>query len=717
MKKLTFLIGIFLGGALILQLGGTFSPPLAHAVNPQVSGFAWSSTIGWICFYDATSCSTANITVDASNNLTGYAWSSNVGWIQFGGLAGFPSGSGTTASNAKISSGQVVGWAKVVNAGTSINVSHNDVFSDPGVPASFVVPAGVTSITVKIWGAGGGGGGSGSASVGGDGAGGGYVGGTITVTPGETLTVTAGDGGNAGVAATATAFGGTGGNPGGGNGGKSRGGSGDRSGTGGGGGGYSSLYRASTPLMIAAGGGGGGGGEDSAGVIGSDAGPGGGVSGIAGTNAGSAGAGQGGTSSAGGAAGTPGTVGQAGSSLNGGNAADNSASLLRGAGGGGGAGYYGGGSGAGSTSGSSAGAGGGGGSSYIAAGITGTSNMGGSGATAGNYSDPSNTGQWGAGGLGGILTSSHGGGTITGGDYGNGGVVIISYNTTENSGWDGWISFKGTNYTTTVTGADLSGYAWGGDIVGWISFNCSNTSTCGTSNYKTSILNYLPVVTVVANGNAAEPSPVVTNTYTITRTGSTAASMDVNFSVSGAAARNTDYSLSGNGVAVPSGTTVTIPAGSASTNITLTPIDDPTVEGNEIATLALAANAAVYTVGSPSSADMTIIDNDCASGFTWNGTSCVVSNPAITSFTASPTRVRPNTSTTLSWNISNFSAGLCSITSSPSGLLSPYPYSISAASGNAITSPITQTTEFKLNCGSGVYQTRTVTIIPTIQEI
>src|SRR5262249_24416833 len=65
----------------------------------------------------------------------------------------------------------------------------------------------------------------------------------------------------------------------------------------------------------------------------------------------------------------------------------------------------------------------------------------------------------------------------------------------------------------------------------------------------------------------------------------------------------TDYtSLSGS---------LTIPAGAASATITVTPIDDSAVEGNETVILTVSAYAA-YTVGSPSSATVTIADNDQA---------------------------------------------------------------------------------------------------------
>lgn len=62
-------------------------------------------------------------------------------------------------------------------------------------------------------------------------------------------------------------------------------------------------------------------------------------------------------------------------------------------------------------------------------------------------------------------------------------------------GWDGWIKFD-TGRTNPVridlaTG-DFHGYAWGSDVVGWISFNCveggSNAGNfCGSSPYKVTI--------------------------------------------------------------------------------------------------------------------------------------------------------------------------------------------------------------------------------------
>jgi len=91
-------------------------PQPAASQTSTITGYAWSDTIGWISLNcsDPGTCGTSNygLSIDGSNNITGYAWSENIGWIQFGGLAGFPSGSGTTAVNAHVTGSSVTGWAR-----------------------------------------------------------------------------------------------------------------------------------------------------------------------------------------------------------------------------------------------------------------------------------------------------------------------------------------------------------------------------------------------------------------------------------------------------------------------------------------------------------------------------------------------------------------------------------------------------------------------------
>lgn len=73
--------------------------------------------------------------------------------------------------------------------------------------------------------------------------------------------------------------------------------------------------------------------------------------------------------------------------------------------------------------------------------------------------------------------------------------------TTTSDGWDGWIKMRGTlDSSSTEYGVDINAtspikefdsWAWGGDddstnsaVVGWLSFNCTDTDSCATSDYK-----------------------------------------------------------------------------------------------------------------------------------------------------------------------------------------------------------------------------------------
>ena len=133
--KTSFLKIIF---ALIFFL----SPFIVSAsTTDNISGFAWSSNIGWISF-NSTNCDTdANGHIDSgpcggdnttgtvtnygvnedsiTGFLIGYAWSPNIGWIQFGNLSGWPTTSqapGTTSTNAQMTGNSLKGWAKALSA-------------------------------------------------------------------------------------------------------------------------------------------------------------------------------------------------------------------------------------------------------------------------------------------------------------------------------------------------------------------------------------------------------------------------------------------------------------------------------------------------------------------------------------------------------------------------------------------------------------------------
>ena len=143
------------------------------------------------------------------------------------------------------------------------------------------------------------------------------------------------------------------------------------------------------------------------------------------------------------------------------------------------------------------------------------------------------------------------------------------------------------NETVIVTLSNNAAYAIGGP----------NSATVTIADNDGS----LPTVTVSATDpNASEAGPDA-GIFTVTRSGSTSGALTVNYTVSGTASAGGDYTaLAGS---------VNLASGAASATITVTPIDDATVEGNETVTVTLSSNAA-YTVGSPGSATVTIADND-----------------------------------------------------------------------------------------------------------
>src|SRR5262249_5464086 len=108
------------------------------------------------------------------------------------------------------------------------------------------------------------------------------------------------------------------------------------------------------------------------------------------------------------------------------------------------------------------------------------------------------------------------------------------------------------------------------------------------------------VTTTIATAAESGPTPGV---FTITRTGGTAgldADLAVNFTVGGTATNGVDY--------VALGSSVLIPAGQVSATVTVMPIDDGIVEGDE--TVILTLQPGPYLIGAPASATVTITDNE-----------------------------------------------------------------------------------------------------------
>ena len=141
------------------------------------------------------------------------------------------------------------------------------------------------------------------------------------------------------------------------------------------------------------------------------------------------------------------------------------------------------------------------------------------------------------------------------------------------------------------------------------------TNAAGSANNKICFIDIaaedggpvLPVVTVSASDAAASEAPGNPGAFTVTRTGSTDAALVVNLTLGGSASNGADYALLG--------ASVTILAGAASATVAVQPVDDSSVEASETVTLTVIPGSG-YTVGTASSAGVTIADNDATPGTT-----------------------------------------------------------------------------------------------------
>ena len=111
----------------------------------------------------------------------------------------------------------------------------------------------------------------------------------------------------------------------------------------------------------------------------------------------------------------------------------------------------------------------------------------------------------------------------------------------------------------------------------------------------------LPKITVTATDATASEMMTNNGGFTITRTGSTASALTVQFNLSGTAVNGVDYERLTNQVVIVSGTD--------HSHLHVRPINDELVETNETVILTILPGD-LYRAGSPSNAIVTIEDND-----------------------------------------------------------------------------------------------------------
>ena len=109
------------------------------------------------------------------------------------------------------------------------------------------------------------------------------------------------------------------------------------------------------------------------------------------------------------------------------------------------------------------------------------------------------------------------------------------------------------------------------------------------------------VVTVAATTPLAREAGAIPGQFTLTRTGPTNRAVTVIYALAGTASSRTDYA--------PLGNQITIPAGTNTARITITPVDDGTEESVETVQIRL-ISCVNGQIGFPDTATVNIVDND-----------------------------------------------------------------------------------------------------------
>ena len=189
-----------------------------------------------------------------------------------------------------------------------------------------------------------------------------------------------------------------------------------------------------------------------------------------------------------------------------------------------------------------------------------------------------------------------------------GSALAVSYtmsgtavNNTDYSTLNGTVTIPNGSSSVTLTIIPKDDSSAEGSETAILTISTNSSYFVGTPNSATvTILDDEPTVTVTASDSSATEQGQSTGVFTITRSNAGNA-LAVVYGMTGTATNVSDYSsLSG---------TVTIPSGSSSVNVTVTPIDDASAEGDETVILTISSNSS-YFIGSPNSATVTIADND-----------------------------------------------------------------------------------------------------------
>jgi hypothetical protein len=275
-------------------------------------------------------------------------------------------------------------------------------------------------------------------------------------------------------------------------------------------------------------------------------------------------------------------------------------------------------------------------------------------------------------------------------------------------GWDGCISLSGASpaYGVVLSGTTFTGFGWGSDVVGWLSF--SGTATDGSPYAVTYSGAGAPTCTLSVAPNPVATNSSITLNYTTTGSPTTGTIKDSNNTIITSSATNSSGGVSS-----------TAPSSSGSYTYTMT-VSSPSGSGSCQSTLQAQTDVCTDIPGIQSSAPASPCVTPSPTpgacvpgGYTWNGSACVVVPPSITAFSG-PTRVRSGSSATLTYNVTNPPAS-CSITGSNGYNSGPFTPT-SGVQGQVTTTAITANTIFTLAC-NGVSKSINVGTVPVFKEI
>jgi len=152
--------------------------------------------------------------------------------------------------------------------------------------------------------------------------------------------------------------------------------------------------------------------------------------------------------------------------------------------------------------------------------------------------------------------------------------------------------------TVTITLTPIDDALFEGSETAVLTLASGTGYSVGTpGNATVTIIDDEPSVSVAATDSAAVEATLDPGTFRITRLGSTASALTVNYTMSGTAINGTDYAaVTGSAVIAALSTTATV---------TITPISDSIAESTETVIMTLNPGAG-YGVGSPTSATVNI---------------------------------------------------------------------------------------------------------------